>query len=208
LEPEILDTFKLYLGCWNALKDDRKEIKLSPGEFQHHFYRFDYKITADLGSIPMRRWVSDEADYKGFAPGLKALSLVLYENSLEYKGVTFDGEYHAKGKRIARITATNFEALGEPGYALSLKLSQPDRYMDAIRALPGTLREPFLKNYCNHCNFQGATPQYCKFRLKWAYEGTPREGCAYQCFFFTDFDAARAPDYWRLLELEYGLKKG
>jgi len=72
--------------------------------------------------------------------------------------------------------------------------------------MPESLRLPFTRSYCQYCDFQGATMEKCKFRSRWTYGGEEQDGCAHQCFHFYDFDLARVPDYWRLLELEHGLK--
>jgi hypothetical protein len=214
--PDLIDTIKVYCDTWKELdrfRDPRKLaprnelIKFSPQEFHHRFYRFDYKITADLAQIPMRTWVADDADGQGFSPELKQFALSFFDASHKYGGLRFDGEYHFKSKRIARITLVNYAALGKPDYRLSLKLPGLDKYMNAIETMPESIKEHFTKNYCNHCNFQGATPRHCKFRLHWTYDAQSHEGCAYWCFNFTDFDTALVPDYWRLLELEYGLSK-
>ncbi|MCL2059063.1 MAG: hypothetical protein FWH01_08410 [Oscillospiraceae bacterium] len=213
-DPHMIDTIKTYCECWGELDRFRRNrdkarvelIKVSPQQMHHHFYRFDYKITADLARIPMLTWVNEESDYLGYSDQLKKFSEAYYLESVKYDKVKFDGDYHFKGKRITRITATGFEALGTPDYKLAVKLTDPDKYMDAIAAMGNSINEKFNRDYCNHCNFQGATNDYCKFRLKWTFGGVSREGCAYQCFVFDDFDPARAPDYWRLLELEYGLK--
>ena len=205
--PEMIDTIATYCECWDKLKKNRTVIKYSPNEFHHRFYRFDYKMTSDLDAIPMRQWVSDDADYNGFSPELKAFSLAFYDGSLQYKNLKFDGEYYFRTKRIARITNSGYSALGIPKFRLSVKLPGVNRYMDVVAAMPGTIQEPFKKDHCRNCGFQGATSEYCKFRLRWTYNNTPHKGCAYVCFNFSDFNSALVPDYWRLLELEYGLKK-
>lgn len=204
--PDMVGTIKAYCDCWDALKGDRREVKLLPNEFHHHFYRFDYKITADMAKISLAQWVLDEADYSGFTPETKAFALAFYRESLRYKDIKFDGEYHYKGKRIARITPIGYAALGDPKYRLSIKLKDMDRYMDFIQTLPGTLTAPMKRSSCNHCNFQGATEEHCKFRLHWSMDGIKHTGCAHACFFFNDWNLDRVPDCWKLLELEYGLQ--
>jgi hypothetical protein len=213
--PLIIDTIKTYCDCWHELDRFARNrdkprvdlIKLTPQDFHHHFYRFDYKITADLEQLPILTWVSDDADYRGYSPEQKKFSIAFYNESLKYKNIKFDGEYHYKAKRVARITQVNYNALSKPDYRISIKLANPDKYMDVIAAMPGSVKDRFDKDYCAHCDFQGATAEKCKFRLHWTYAGTPREGCAYQCFYMDDFDEARVQDYWKLLELEYALAK-
>ncbi|MCL1807051.1 MAG: hypothetical protein FWG31_05045 [Oscillospiraceae bacterium] len=217
--PIIIDVIKIYCDEMRKIMTGRREqgvkerkndetlIRLAAEQFHHHFYRFDYKVTADLSKIPMLTWVNDEAAYQGYDGRLKRFNEAFFLESLKYKDLLFNGDYTYRSKRIARITDAGYKALGERDVCLSLKLSEPDKYMDSIRATPDSIRELFQRNYCNHCDFQGATGEYCKFRLKWTFGGTPYEGCAYQCFNFYDFDIALVPDYWRLLELEYGLIK-
>lgn len=204
--PDMISTIKIYCGCWDALKGDRREVKLLSNEFHHHLYRFDYKITADMAAIPIEQWVSDDADYSGFTPQMKALALAFYRQSLKYKGIKFDGEYHYKGKRIARITSTGYAALGDPKYKISVKLKEMDRYMDFIKTLPESMTAPMRRSNCNHCSFQGATAEHCKFRLHWTMDEVRHTGCAHACFFFDDFNPDRASDYWKLMALAYGLQ--
>ncbi len=205
-DPEMIDTIKTYCECWDALKTDRKSIKIWPEEFHHHFYRFDYKVTANCDEIPMTQWLSDEADYYGFSSELKRFSVAYYKYSLKYKGIMFDGDYHYKSKRITRIYHAADTADGKKVFRLSLKIKDMDKYMPEIITMPDSLKKHFAKNSCNCCGFQGATKEYCKFRLRWTFGAASYTGCAYQCFAFDDFDLARVPDYFRLLELEYGLK--
>jgi len=205
--PDVIDAVKAYCECWDALKGDRATVKLWPKEFHHHYYRFDYKITADREKIPMAQWVGDEADYAGYSPEQKAFSILLYEHSLPYKGLKFDGDYNYKSKRIARIWESGYIAMGQSQFLLSLKLKNMDKYMAEIEKMSESVKEQMRKDCCNHCNFQGATDDHCKFRVHWTFEGVAHVGCAHMCFVFDDFRAELVPDYWRLLELEYDLKK-
>jgi len=206
--PEMTDTIKTYYECWDRLKDRRaEEIKLWPKEFHHHYYRFDYKITADRESIPMRQWVSDEADYLGYSPEQKAFALAFYEHSLQYKDVKFDGDYTYKAKRIARIHQSGWIAMGESKILLHVRLKGMNRYIAEIDAMPEVIKAPMRKDSCLHCSFQGATSDHCKFRIHWTLDKQEHTGCAHACFYIDNFDVSHVPYYWRLLELEYGLRK-
>jgi hypothetical protein len=200
--PEIIDTVKAYCDCWYMIRADRSSVKIWPEEFHHHLYRFDYKITADHDKIPVQQWIADEAKYYGYPDEIGDFYIAFYEYSLQYKGVKFNGDYNYKSKRIARDLQK-----GQGKCSLSLKLKNVDNYMSEINAMPESIKKQFAKSCCAHCGFQGATEEYCKFRLCWTFDNTPHEGCAFMCFEFDDFDLARVPDYWRLPELEYGLKK-
>lgn len=206
--PEMMDTIKTYIECWNALKPNRESVKVWPKEYHHHYYRFDYKITADREKIPMLQWISDEADYSGYLPQQKAFSIAFYEYSLNYKDVTFDGDYNYKGKRIARMYQDGFHAIkDELIFLVHIRLKNMDIYMTEINMMPDGIKKLMRRDSCRHCNFQGATSEYCKFRVQWKFDGQPHEGCAHACFYFDDFTVEHVPHYWRLLELEYNLKK-
>jgi len=200
--PAMIDTVRAYCDCWEALRTNRASIKIWPEEFHHHAYRFDYKVTADCDKISVRQWIADEAKYHGYPEGVGEFYIAFYEYSRQFKGVKFNGDYLYKSKRIARDLQK-----GQGRHSLSLKLREMDRYMSEMDALPAGIREPLRKSSCGHCGFQGATDEFCKFRLKWTLENTVHEGCAFLCFEFEDFDLARVADYWRLLEQEYGLKR-
>lgn len=204
--PEMIDTIKAYCDCWDALKFNKDTVKIWPKEFHHHYYRFDYKITADREKIPVLQWVSDEADYLGCSPEQKALSIKFYEHSLQYKDVKFDGDYNYKSKRIARIHKSGYIAMEETRFLLHIRLKNMDNYMAEINELPQSMKKLLNQDNCNHCNFQGATAEHCKFRVHWSLDGQAHEGCAHACFYFDDLDVGLVPEYWRLLELEYGLK--
>ncbi|MCL2512434.1 MAG: hypothetical protein FWF08_00915 [Oscillospiraceae bacterium] len=207
-DPDMMDTIKTYCECYEVLKnkENRPETEYSLHEMHHRFYRFDYKITSDLAAIPTRQWVSDDAGYNGFPPELKMFSLAFYDESLKYKGIKFDGEYHYKSKRVARIQQ-GYMALGNPKFRLSVKLSKPDKYMDIIEKLPDDIQKPFEWGNCRYCDFQGATREHCKFRVLWNYDGIALAGCAHACFDFDAFDPEYAPVYWQLIEKEYNLTK-
>jgi len=199
---EWFDYFKIHKGNINARKDKNNPIKLSAENYRHHFYRFDYKMTADMAQIPMITWVNEEADFQGYGIKLKEFNEAFFKESLNYKDIRFDGDYNLKSKRIARITQTAYGALGTRTFKLSIKLPSPDKSMDAIMQMPESVKELFKKDWCGHCQKE------CAFRLRWKYDGNQREGCAYHCFNFGDFDKKLVPGYWRMLELQYGLKKG
>lgn len=214
-DPPLIDTIKAYCECWQRVDRFRNRdnplrnewIKLSPQEFHHHFYRFDYKITADLAKLPVLAWVNDEADYLEYGAELKRFHVAFYQAALAYEGLKFDGEYHCKGKRVARITSTGYSALGTPDYRLSLKLKNMDKYADVVASLPERIKAPMTRDSCRNCGFQGATAEQCKFRLRWTLDGARHVGCAFWCFFFDDYRIEAIPAYLALLEREYGLKR-
>lgn len=205
--PEMMDTIKTYCECWDALKRDKSTIQIWPKEFHHHFYRFDYKITADRDKIPVLQWILDEADYLGYTPQQKAFAAAFYQYSLQYKDIAFDGDYTYKSKRIARICQSGFAALGETRQLLHIRLKNMNKYMDEMDAMPESIKKFMAMDNCRHCSFQGATADHCKFRVHWEFDGQAHTGCCHACFYFDDFDLALVPDYWRLLALEYQLKK-
>lgn len=215
-DPEMINTIKAYCDCWAEVDrfrgggkkrgEQNELVKLSPQEFHHHFYRFDYKITADLSKLPMLTWVRDEADIMQYGPKLKEFSIVFFEEMQSYSGVLFNGDYMLGGKRIARITNMEYPAVGAK-YMLILKLRSMDKYIDFVEKLPDAVKEPFTKSCCQYCGFQGSTKEYCKFRLHWTLDGEPHDGCVHQCFHFSAFNMEYVPVYAKLLELEYGLKQ-
>lgn len=205
--PELIDAIKVYCDCWETLKIDRSGVKIDPKEYHHHYYRFDYKITANREEITMIQWLKDEADYLGYTPQQKEFSVAFYKQSLQYKGVRFDGDYIFKSKRIARIWEAGYIALGETSFLIQIKLRNMDKYMNAIIAMPNSIRHPLMKDSCRYCGFQGSTAEYCKYRIFWTHEKVPHVGCSHVCFEYDDFDIARVSDYWKLLEMEYGLER-
>ena len=205
--PKMIDIIKIYCDCWEALKFNKETVKIQPSGFHHHFYRFDYKITADREKIPMLQWLKDETDYLGYSPEQKAFSVAFYEQSLQYKDVKFDGDYTYKGKRIARMCLSGYSALGNSEFTVHLRLKSMDKYIAEMEAMPESIKKYMTKDSCRNCNFQGAMPGHCKFRVHWTFNRQPHIGCAHLCFYFYDYDVSNIPNYWRLLELEYGLKK-
>jgi len=200
--PEIIDTIKIYCDNWVTIKADRSSVKIWEGEFHHHYFRFDYKITAELDKIPVRQWIADESKYNGYSDKINDFYIAFYEYSLQYKGVTFNGDYNYKSKRIARDL---HRGLGIS--SLSLILKNVNNYITEIEKMPDSIKKQFAKSSCNHCSFQGATEEYCKFRRNWVLDNIPHDACAFYGFQFDDFDLALVPHYWRLLELDYELKK-
>jgi len=200
--PELMDTLKLYCNCWYktrlsqlALKDRSSlAFKGKPILQYYNHMRFDFRFTADQDKIPMSEWIEYELQSQGCGEEKIAFYVAFYEYSLKYKDVKYDGNYFYKSKRIVK-------------HDFLIKLNNPDNYMDEIMAMPECIRNQFAKSYCSHCNFQGASEEYCKYRLRWTYDNVPHEGCAFQCFWFNDTDSTLVPHYWRLLELEYGLIK-
>ncbi|MCL2159750.1 MAG: hypothetical protein FWH48_10115, partial [Oscillospiraceae bacterium] len=198
-DPEMIDTIKTYCDC-----RDKIEIEAAKGlgnNFHHNFYRCDYKITADWKSLPNQQWIRDEIRSKGYDERIADFYVAFYEYSQNYPEIAYNGEYNYKKKRIARGL---FEGLGRQN--LSLILKDMDAYIELIKGMPETIQSKFKVSSCNHCGFQGATNEHCKFRRNWTLDG-PHDACAFYGFQFDDLDLARVPDYWRLLEAEYGLKR-
>jgi len=129
-DPGMIEAIQLYCSCWDALRADMCGVAIAPNNFHHHYYRFDYKITADLVQIPVPQWIADEVDYEGYPAELKAFTAAFYEYSLRYKGLKFDGDYYCKSKRIARTQPSGWVSLNEARtFRLKLSLREPDRYM-------------------------------------------------------------------------------
>ena len=197
-DPEIIDTIKIYCDCWDALRVDHSAVKVWS---DLGFVLFDYKVTADQSALTYQQWLRDEALRHGYSDAVRDFYIAFYEYSLRYKGVTYDGDYNYKSKRIARNLQ---RGLGK--CSLSLILKDMDRYISKIETMADSVKEQFRRSSCNHCGFQGATEAHCKFRRNWTFEGVAHDACAFYGFQFDDFGLARVPAYWRLLELEYGLK--
>lgn len=204
--PEMMDTINTYIACWEAMCENRTDVKIAPKQFQHKYYRFDYKVTADRSAVPMLRWVIDDAEKYWFSPELKAFALAFYEYSLKYEGIKFDGDYYYKSKRIAQITARGYNDLGKQDFKLSIKLTQPDKSMDVIRAASSSIQKRFMRDIClDNCGRPVDKP--CKHWLHWTFEGIAHTGCPWGCFFFDDFNLELVSAYWKMLELQYGLIK-
>ena len=199
-DPEIIDTIKIYYDCWDILKNDHDNV-IMWNEFHHNFYRFDYKVTADHNKISGTQWIHDNALRHNYPPEVAEFYIAFHEYSLRYKGIKFDGDYNYKSKRIARDL---YMGLGVTN--LSLIIKDMDKYIGEIEVMPESVKKPFTKSSCNYCGFQGATVEHCKFRRKWTLEGSAHDACAFFGFQFNDFDVELVPYYWRLLELEFGLK--
>ena len=108
-------------------------------------------------------------------------------------------EYFLKKKRVARfiIDFATLETL------LILKLKDIDRYIDLVSTLPPELRRHFEFSRCSHCGFQGATDEFCKFRLLWTLDGTAHEAYTHACFNFVSPTAAQVAPLAALMQAEY-----
>jgi len=206
-DPDMIDTIKTYCQCWESIRDNRPQTEYSLHDAHHRFYRFDYKLTSNPAAIPVRQWVVDDGIYLDCPPDVQAFSLAFYDASLHYQGLQFNGEYLHKKTRAARICPAGYTAMGNPGFVLHMRLRKMDQYAEELAALPEGIKKVLSKDCCNFCDFQGATPEHCKYRVHWTLDGQPHVGCAHACFYFDDFSLANVPHYWRLLELEYGLKR-
>jgi len=208
--PEIIDTVKTYCDCRDISRINA--AKVGGNNFNQNFYSCDYKLTADWDKLPAQQWISDEVRSKGCDESITDFYVAFYEYSLKYPEIVFDGEYKYKKKRIARGLFHQRFGKVSPWIkkdSLSLLLKNMDSYIIEIEALPDSVKEPFTKNSCNHCvsKIYGVADDSCNFRRNWTLGGIKHEACAFYGFRFSDFDLARVPDYWRLLELEYKLKK-
>ncbi|MCL2361678.1 MAG: hypothetical protein FWC73_07695 [Defluviitaleaceae bacterium] len=203
--PELIDTLKTFCDYWyeykvrqsqRALKDRSSlTYKGKPALHYYSHMNFDFRFTADQDKIPTQEWIRYELKSQGCAEERIGFLVAFYEYSLKYTDVMYDGNYFIESKRIAQVH-DNF----------ILKLKNPDNYIEEIAAMPKILHDCFAKSSCRFCNFQGATREHCKYRLHWTYNDTSQTGCAFASFAFPDTDVNLVPYYWRLLELEYGLR--
>jgi hypothetical protein len=98
--------------------------------------------------------------------------------------------------------------------AIQLYLKNIEKYASEIFAMPQKIQMIFSTDYCFDCS------ETCKTRFFWKYNNTAYRGCGHYCFEIVGastsphsskvqggFDLDLIPYYWRLLELEYGLRK-
>jgi hypothetical protein len=57
------------------------------------------------------------------------------------------------------------------------------------------------------CGHLGATDEKCKSRIQYTLDGEHYRRCIGHYFSFGELNTELIPAYWRLLELDYGLKK-
>jgi hypothetical protein len=202
--PELIDTLKIFCDLWHENKirqqqdtPTRLASRVRPALHYYGHMNFDFRFTADQDKIPLSEWIGYDLQSQGYADERIFFYTTFYDYSLKYTDVKYDGNYFLDSKRIVHL-----------GYkCLRLILKNPDNYMAEITSMPEVLCDVFVNMHCRFCDFQGATKEHCKFRLHWTHNDAPRAGCAHTCFVFPDDDVTLVPNYWRLLELEYGLQK-
>lgn len=168
----------------------------------HGFYYFDYKLVADRDKLPPHIIADDLAAM--IAPHLGDTFRALHRRFVDDFGLSTNYkddsiEYFLKKKRVARFII-DFSTLET---VLILKLKDMDRYIDLVDALPPELRSNFEYSRCSHCGFQGATDEFCKFRLLWTLDGTAHEACTHVCFYFASPVAAHVEPLAGLMQAEY-----
>jgi len=198
--PEMADTLKIYCDCWADLKNNHEDVLVWKW---FGVYGFDYKVTANHKKLTAQQWLHDKAQRFRYTEETDRFYIAFHEYSLNYKGLYFNGDYNYKNKRIGRDLQYG---LGKN--SLSLILKDMDKYMAELETMPESIKDQFRKSSCNHCAMHyGAAEDICNYRRHWTMEGQAHDACAFHGFQFTDFAIERVPYYWRLLELEYGLKK-
>jgi hypothetical protein len=205
-DAEMINTINDYVLCWEDFNNNETNYKIyHTWEYRQYDY-FDYKITANHSAIPLQQWVNDDALKYKFTPKLASFSKEFYEYSLKYKDISFNGDYYFKKKRIARINQYGCDGFGRPIFKLSVKLLKPNTCMDGIIDCSETIQEKFKKDIEGTCYKKKAGIQ-CAHMIKWTFNGVSHAGCPMHCFTFDDFNSKLVPQYWRLLELHFGLKK-
>jgi len=213
--PQLADTIKQFYDCWIDLfaeiRASNSQVRVRPTEYHHRAYIFDYKVTANLENITVKQWLSDEAKYHGTSDADNAFLTAFYNYSLNYEGLTFNGDYYKKTKRIVR------DMRGDSSYnrcAIQIYLKNMGKYAKEIASMPQKIQRMFATDYCFDCH------ETCRTRFSWEYDDTTYRGCGHYCFEIVKastsphssklqdgFDMDLIPYYWRLLELEYGLHK-
>ena len=169
----------------------------------HEFYYFDYKRVADRDRLPPHIIADDLAAM--IPPHLGEAFRAVHRRFVDDFGLTphykdDSIEYFLKKKRVARFIID----FGTLETLLILKLKDMDRYINRVSALPPELRRHFEYSRCSHCGFQGATDEFCKFRLLWTLNGTAHEACTHVCFNFASPIAAHVEPLAALMQAEYG----
>jgi len=203
-KPEMMNTIKDYVACWEVFNKNEGNVKIyHTWEYRQYDY-FDYKLTAS--ELPMKQWVVDDAIKYKSTPKLQDFSIALYEHSLMYKDIRFDGDFYYKNTRISRINQYGCDVFGKPVFKLSVKLPKPEKSMEAIYGSPETIQKHFRQDYEGTC-YKKQQGIKCTHMLKWTFDGKVRSGCPMKCFVFDDFNLKLIPYYWWILELQYWFKK-
>lgn len=171
----------------------------------HEFYYFDYKRIADRKKLPTHCVATDLAALITEDSGKLLVEIHKYfvdelKLTPHYKDDSI--EYYLKKKRVARFII-DFLTLN---VVFILKLKDVDRYIDLVAGLPKNLRSYFEKNSCNHCGFQGATNEFCKFRVLWILDNIKHEACNFGCFNFKNPESKDAKIFGQLMAAEYKIK--
>jgi len=225
--PELVETIKQFYDCLLDIRADESEVKLWPNSLHYRVYRragmFDYKVTADIKKLPVEQWIADEGKYDGISEKGVDFCIAFYKYSLNYEGITFSGNYFKKSKQLVRYSGwhpNNFITFildKDCNYMLKLYLKNITKYASKISTMPEKIQKMFTTDYCLDCQ------EPCHVRISWEYENKQYRGCGWYCFailenptrktkngsklFQDGIDVELIPHYWRLLELEHGLKK-
>lgn len=165
---------------------------------------FDYLSVADRERLGEDAIVKDYVALIGGEYGalIEAVdSLFTKDLGLTSLVKTTSIEYYHRKKRVARL-CLNYERKTS---RVILKLKSMDRYIELIEALPQHLRAHFERDGCGYCGFQGATKDFCKFRLHWTLDGIKHVTCNFPTFEFFEASAADAPALAGLMRAEYKL---
>ena len=171
--PEVMKALKGYSMAFPEGK-----------HFSEAFIHLDYSLVVDTSNIPSNQ---EYMNYLSYFQREDRLFLQSFHEGLLRNGFSYQLSYEYRLRYFRKEKDKNYtvecQSYGRKLF-LGLKLKNMDRYSDYIHALPAHIKQMFCRNSCRpDCNFQGATPAHCRFRIIWHVDNTEYRKCSFEDVF-------------------------
>ncbi len=164
--------------------------------------RLDYKTLMDPALIP------ENQEYLDFLTFIDDTDEKIFYEKL-HEGLIKNGYIKSREKvrYFAKAKDKNYTVecrTDKRKLFVGMKLKHMDIYSDFIHSLPIHIKEMFMRNSCRpECNFQGATPEKCRFRVLWHIDGMEYRKCSFEDVFVPPAYSPDDTDYYvKLLTLD------
>ena len=182
------------------------------GSHHHTPFLFDYRVAADMSKMTAQQGLVNELISNGFPDKAIAFFTAFYECSTRYKGVNLRPDKTGRNRFCFKSTHIA-EGIGGSSPRLYLRLKNVQNYVQFVKTMPDYIQAKLrdTNNQCDLCGKgeEGAKEPGCKYRINYSLDGESYSRCVGHRadFSFGELDENLIPMYWRLLELDYGLKK-
>lgn len=202
--PDDVKIIKVLKGYIMTVSGDYNPDSYATKKFNGKLIGLDYTLLMDPEFIP-----ADQAfyEYKTYLEGNEKKFYEKFHTGLVENGYIYKSDYGYRMRYFKKDKDKNYTVecqSDDRKLFVGMKLKNMYKYSDFIHSLPEYIKKMFMRNTCRpECNFQGATPDNCRFRVSWDIDGVEYRKCSFEDVFVPPAYNPEDVDYYvKLLALD------